>query len=192
MVFLLAALAAGFLTAAEIPRPAKDFKFQLASGRQTSLSEYKGKAIVLEFLLTTCSHCQKCSQIMQKLSNEFAPKGVQMLGVAIGEGDDKKFQMYAQQFGITYPIGYHLNRAQLGEFLQHPVMEQMMMPQLVFIDRTGVIRAQFRGNDETFFGPANDKGGTEQKSMRAEILKLVAPSAAAKAPAKKAPARKTI
>jgi hypothetical protein len=62
----------------------------------------------------------------------------------------------------------------------------MMMPQLVFIDKNGVIRAQYRGDDAKFFGTPADKGATEEKNMRAEIQKLLAPPPAAqKAPAKK-------
>ena len=184
-LFLVAALGAALLTAADIPRPAQDLKFRLANGQEASLRQFKGKAVVLEFLLTWCSHCQKCSLVMQKLYKEYGPKGVQMLGVAIGDGDDKKFALYAQQYGLTYPVGYNLNRDLVGQFLQHPLMLQMMMPQLVFIDKDGVIRNQIRGNDEAFFGSPSDQGAVEEKNMRAEIQKLIAPPPAKKAPAKK-------
>jgi peroxiredoxin len=176
--------------AADIPRPVPDFKFRTMGGKEESLSQFKGEPVVLEFLLTWCSHCQQCSQIMNRLSGEYAAKGVQMLGVAIGEGDDKKFGLYAQQYGINFPVGYNTDRAKIAGFLQHPVMAQMMMPQLVFIDRNGVIRGQFRGDDANFFGSPADHGATEEKNMRAEIEKLIAPAVSKKATAKKAPAQK--
>jgi peroxiredoxin len=178
-------LTSALLLAADIPRPVPDFKFRGLNGKEESLSQYKGKAVVLEFLLTWCSHCQQCSQIMNKLYREYQGKGVQMVGIAIGEGDEKKFGLYAQQYGLTFPVGYNTDRAAVAGFLQHPIMAQMMMPQLVFIDRAGAIRAQYRGDDQSFFGSPSDHGAAEEKNMRAEIVKLLAP--AKKAPAKKKP-----
>jgi hypothetical protein len=33
------------------------------------------------------------------------------------------------------------------EFLQHPIAARLIMPQLVFVDRDGNIRAQYAGDD---------------------------------------------
>jgi cytochrome oxidase Cu insertion factor (SCO1/SenC/PrrC family) len=91
------------LTGAEIPRQAPEYAFALPSGQQELLSKYKGKVIVLEFLLTTCPHCQNSCRILSKLNSELGPKGFQPLGVAINpEADVNDF---VKKFGVNFPIG---------------------------------------------------------------------------------------
>ena len=74
-ILLCTCLAVMPLAAAKIPRPAPDLSFFLPSGQEVKLGNFKGKVVALEFLLTTCPHCKRTSQTMQKLYQEFAPKG---------------------------------------------------------------------------------------------------------------------
>jgi len=164
LALLLSLLLASFsLVAANIPRPAKNLKFRTPVG-EIALSQYRGKIVVLEFLLTTCPACKNCSRVMEKLNKEFAAKGVQMLGIAINEGADRLIQQYVNEVGSTYPVGYVDARTAL-DFLQHPVMLRMSVPQLVFIDRNGMVRAQYPGTDAFF----ND----EEKNMRQMLQGLL-------------------
>jgi peroxiredoxin len=178
-------LSLGFIAsvapAAELPRPAKDFRFRLPGGQEVSLGQYKGKVIALEFLLTTCPHCQDTSRVMQKLYQELGPKGVQALGVSINDPDGRLTAQYIKQFGLSYPVGYQPNRDAVSDFLQHPIMVTMMMPQLVLIDRNGVIRAQYGGSDP-FFNKAN-----EEQNLRKALLDLLKTAPAKKGTAKKKP-----
>ena len=50
---------------------------------------------------------------------------------------------YAQRLGITYPIGYSSSVAVDG-YLGRDAKERLQVPQIVVIDRKGVIRAQSR------------------------------------------------
>ncbi len=182
-LLLLSAVMLAPMGAADVPRPARDLKFKLASGEEVPLSKYKGKIVVLEFLLTTCSHCQEFSRAMEKVSKEFEGKGVQMVGVAINEGANKLVGEYSRQFGLRFPVGYIQNQQAPIEFLQHPVMSRMMMPQVVFIDRAGVIQAQYAGSDTKFFTG-------EEQNLREMVQKMLGKAPAAKPAVKKAPAKK--
>ncbi|HUS08713.1 MAG TPA: TlpA disulfide reductase family protein, partial [Bryobacteraceae bacterium] len=75
--FLTFALAAVLLPldAAEVPRKSPDFAIQLPGGKQVQLSQYRGKVVALEFLYTTCPHCQAASRLMTKLHAEYGPRG---------------------------------------------------------------------------------------------------------------------
>jgi peroxiredoxin len=134
---------------ATIPRQAQELTFKLVGGQQAKLSQWRGKVIVLEFLLTTCSHCQRTSQLMNQLQAEYGARGVQGLGIAVNDLNGSLTAAYARENGLKYPVGWLKHEAAV-DFLQHPVMVGMMMPQLVFIDRTGVIRAQYPGTDPFF------------------------------------------
>ncbi len=63
-----------------------------------------------------------------------------------------------------------------------PPMARLIMPQLVFIDRQGTIRAQYRGEDKFF-------GDDLEKNMREQIESLLIKEEPA-SPKKPAPAHK--
>jgi peroxiredoxin len=175
------ALIAVSASAADVPRKAPDLKIQMPDGSTLPLSKYRGRVIALEFLLTTCPHCQQASVLMNRLNKEYASSGFQALAVSIRPGPPTVPE-YVRQFALDFPVG-SITSESAHMFLQHPTMIPMMMPQLVFIDREGVIRAQFAGTDP-FFGP------DEEKNMRKWIESLLKPAGARKAAAKP-PVKKT-
>jgi peroxiredoxin len=181
---LAAALAATSLVAADIPRPARSMVFPAAMGATIDIAKYKGKALCIEFLLTTCPHCQKTARILQSMRDELGVKGFEVVGVATNTGDPSVVEAFRRQFGITFPVGWATDRDRVHEFLQHPVMLNLYMPQLVFIDRFGSIRAQYPGGDKFF------EEATQARNIRAEIEKLLVAKQVTTAPAKPAPAPK--
>lgn len=135
--------------AAKVPRPAPEFTFSLPNGKQVKLNEFKGQVVAVEFLLTTCPACKKASSALQRVYEQFGDKGFQPLGVAINEGAAELIPGYIRELRLTYPVGLS-DRFKVVDFLQHPVMLTMYMPQLVIIDKKGNIRAQYGGGDDFF------------------------------------------
>jgi peroxiredoxin len=171
------ALAAPALHAANIPRKAPDFAINLTNGRQVTLAQQKGKVVVLAFILTGCPDCQRTVQVLIRNQNEFGPRGLQVLASSIEEKARTNVPEFVRQFNPPFPVGFSQQRAAL-DFMQHPPMVGPIMPLLVFIDREGVIRAQYEGY-EPFL--AADQ---VEKNVRAKILELLNQGAA---PAKSAP-----
>jgi peroxiredoxin len=174
-LFALAALAALTLAAADVPRPAIDFTVHMANGKDVKLSDYKGKVVVVEFLLTTCPHCQKASQGINKVYRDLGPQGLQPIGVAVNDMANMLVDDYVKQFSLDFPVGWS-GRDPVINFLQHPVMMMMSFPNLVIIDRNGQIRHQYPGGDKFF--------ENEEKNLREVLLPLL--KAPAPAGAKKA------
>lgn len=169
-IFIAAAAVMHAQVNPEIPRPSPDYTIMLPGGKQTTVSAYKGKVIALEFILTTCSHCQASTKILTKLVKEYGAKGFQPLAVAIN--DNPEVPKFIADFGVNYPVGVAPRETVYG-YLQHSVMSpNLMMPQLVFIDREGVIRAQYEGTSAFFTD--------QEKNMREMIEKLLAESASKK------------
>lgn len=158
----------------QVPRQAPEFVIQAPNGPRRLLSEFKGKVVVLEFLYTTCPHCQTCSTIMNKLYQELGPRGFQPLGVAFNPMAGMLVPDYVRQLQLGFPVGAS-EREPVLAFLQLSPDLRFVVPQLVILDRQGVIRLQSTGNDEFF--------REEEKNMRAEILKLLAEPHAGKTPA---------
>ena len=164
---LFLSLAAPFAArAADFPRPAPKLIFK--AGNQTiDLANYRGKVVVAEFLSTQCPACQDCARLINRLNPEYAPKGVQFLGIAINPGADWLAQDFAKKLDLNFPVGAvgeDVGRA----FLQVSVMNPFMVPHVAFIDRQGIIQAQRGGEEQGFYA-------AKESIIRQEIAKLLAP-----------------
>ena len=97
--------AAAVAYAAEAPRPAPELAVRMVNGQQLLLSQFKGKVIAVEFLMTTCPHCQNASALLEKFYKEFGPKGFQPVGVAFNDMAALLVPDYVKQLGLTFPVG---------------------------------------------------------------------------------------
>jgi peroxiredoxin len=136
--------------AGNIPRPAPEFVIRMADDSQILLSQMRGKVVAMEVLLTTCPHCKAASKVLTKLQNEWGPKGLQCVGVAIDVMPKLLLPGFVAETGVSYPVGYSEYNTAVA-FLQHPVMLRLLVPQVMVIDRKGIIRAHRGGEDEEFF-----------------------------------------
>jgi thiol-disulfide isomerase/thioredoxin len=171
MLSLLAApaFAAETSKAARLPRPSPEFAIQMPEGGTLLLSQFKGKVVVVEFLITTCPHCQRASQLLERLQKEFGPKGFQPVGVAINDMAKMLVPDYKKNFGVTFPVGYSL-RDPVYNYLEKSPMYQLYMPTVVGLDRKFQIRYQHSGEDQEFWKD-------EEKNMRAMMTALLADNA---------------
>lgn len=165
-VLCLTAIAA---TAAVIPRKATDLQIQMGGGKSIELSQYRGKPVVLAFILTSCTHCQFTTTLLVKLQAEFVSKGLQVIECAVNEGAASEVPNFIKRFQPNFPVGYNTDQIGVMGFLQHPTSAIPHMPMLAFIDRHGVIREQDQGVDALL---ADDE--KQEANLRAEIEKLIA------------------
>jgi peroxiredoxin len=138
------AMACTFALQAEIPatpRPAPEFTIRYADGNQVPLSSFKGKVVALTFIFTTCIHCQHASQAFSKLYTEYGPRGFQPVGVAINDMANLFVDDFMKNYGINYKVGFSPLEPVLA-FLGISPMERYVVPQIVWIDRKGMIRSQ--------------------------------------------------
>lgn len=82
---------------------APDFLLMDLSGEERQLSDYKGKGVFLNFWGTWCEPCKEEMPHMEKMSQEYKEKGVEILAVNVGESD---FQVrtFMEQYKLTFPI----------------------------------------------------------------------------------------
>jgi len=136
-------------TSDKAPRPSPDFAVSLNDGSQIHLNQYPGKVVVLAFILTTCPHCQFTVQTLSTLQKEYGPRGLQVIASAIQDMAALVVPDFIKQFQPGFPVGFN-PRNLVENYLQHPVMFRLLMPQVVVIDRKGIIRAQLAGDDKFF------------------------------------------
>lgn len=179
IAFLLAFALAG--VAATVPRPSPEFVITLPDGKQTLLSQHRGKIVALAFISTTCPHCQRLTQALTGIQRDYASRGVQVLETAINQGAAQLVPAFIQQYKNNFPTGYS-DWNMVMEYLQISIMNPGYLPKIVFIDRKGVIQAQYAGENPFF----TDKD--QDQNVRMELDKMLQASAIG---AKKTPARKT-
>jgi peroxiredoxin len=87
-----AAIAASLLAARalrtqplEIGRPAPSFRLAGLNGRTVSLSDYKGKAVVLNFWATWCSDCREEFPALDDLQRRYKAAGLEVVAPSVDE-----------------------------------------------------------------------------------------------------------
>ena len=156
------ALAAASLFAA--PRPSPEFVINYPGNRQVLLSSYRGKVVLLMFILTTCSHCQATCRAVSKLYTEMGPEGFQPLAVAMDPTAMTLVSAFVHDYQINFPVGVS-ERDPVLDFLQTSVMIRLTMPQVLMIDRKGVIQSQTP--------PPGDDRMSEENYLRQQIEQLL-------------------
>jgi thiol-disulfide isomerase/thioredoxin len=160
----------------DAPRKAPELAFTLSGEGQKLLSQYRGKVIALEFILTTCPHCQAASRVMTGYQKEFGSRGFQAIDLAINaldEGNDPRkanalVANFIQTYQVGFPVGW-LPREQMTSFMAFSIMDRMVVPQLALIDRKGLIRYQTPATS----GPEWDQV-MDEANIRKHIEELLA------------------
>ena len=127
-----------------VPRPAIDFQMLSSSGKTVKLSDYRGKVVVVQFLYTTCTHCQATARMLSSFERELGPRGLQVLGIAFNpdvQQDPGAVMDFMRLNNVAFPVGAASRDTVLG-YLGISVMDRFVVPQIVVVDRRGSIRAQ--------------------------------------------------
>jgi len=91
---------------AQIGQIAPDFTLKDVSGRDTPLSAYKGKVVLLEFWATWCPPCKASIPDLIALQKKYHDRGFTVLGVSMDTDSDvaAKVSRFSSSHGITYPV----------------------------------------------------------------------------------------
>jgi thiol-disulfide isomerase/thioredoxin len=138
---VFAILGSAVFAASPVPRPAPPLDIVDSTGKHNVISNYKGKVVVVQFLLTTCPHCQVFSQMLDRFQAEYGPKGFQALGAAVNEATPEMAKDYHAQYAQAFPVG-PLVREPMLAFMGISVMDRPGFPQIAVVDRKGQIREQ--------------------------------------------------
>jgi len=112
---------------------APDFELQSLDGKTVSLSDFRGKAVLLNFWATWCGPCRAEMPFLQQVHEEWADKGLVILAVNIGEGQSE-VEEFMEEFGLSFLALLDTDREVA---LQYNVRA---IPTTYFIDKEGVIQ----------------------------------------------------
>jgi thiol-disulfide isomerase/thioredoxin len=76
----------------------------LDGGGNRKLADWKGKAVVLNFWATWCQPCRQEIPLLVKLQAQYAGQGLQVIGIATDETDEKSVQAFLKRMVVNYPM----------------------------------------------------------------------------------------
>lgn len=127
-----------------LPRSSPELTIEEPGGKTKMLSSFKGKVVVLEFLFVRSQHCLRVAQVLNQLQHELGPRGLQAVGIAFDAPNAATtgggyLSSMVESLQLTYPVGYS-ERAGVDSYLGRIGSEMLSIPQIVIIDRAGMIR----------------------------------------------------
>ncbi|MBL4968702.1 redoxin domain-containing protein [Bacillus halotolerans] len=83
---------------------APDFTLKTLSGERASLSDVKGKKVLLNFWATWCKPCRQEMPAMEELQKEHSDVAVIAVNFTSAEKSEKQVQAFADTYHLTFPI----------------------------------------------------------------------------------------
>src|SRR5581483_3596680 len=109
-------------------------------------------------------HCQAATKVMNRLQQEYGPRGLQVIDVAVNQNADLLVENFAKDFQTNFPVGWTPSSEMLS-FMGFSMAARYVVPQLVLIDRNGYIHYQT---------PATEDGRWERLPLRVRTRPLPA------------------
>lgn len=101
---LMAAWFLLFLVSAARAESAPDFALKdVSRGQQYTLSQFKGKVVLLNFFTFLCGPCREEMPHLNEINKELQSRGFQTLGIGLAS-EVGQLRTLAQQLGLDYPV----------------------------------------------------------------------------------------
>lgn len=83
---------------------APNFTLAALDGKNVSLSDFKGKVVVLNFWATWCSPCSREIPDLNDLYNRYQEKGLAVISIAMDRDGSGVVKSFAEEHKIGYPV----------------------------------------------------------------------------------------
>jgi peroxiredoxin len=142
--FLAPALLCATLLPAQPPRRAPGFSLPDSQMELHDLADLRGKLVILEFMQTSCPHCQVLAGILERVHEKYGDR-VAILAVANPPDNQTRVRQFIADNKISYPIVFDCGQAAYSYLLT----QAFSLPQLFLIDAQGMIRNHFGYGPDT-------------------------------------------
>lgn len=115
---------------------APDFTLDLLGGGKVSLSDLRGKVVLVNFWTSWCPPCRLEMPAIEKTYRSYKDLGFVVIGLNLTAQDSEKDAAdFVKEIGVTFPVALDRDNA-VGNLYRVTAL-----PTSYFIDRNGVIRS---------------------------------------------------
>ncbi|MGH7471713.1 MAG: redoxin domain-containing protein [Longimicrobiales bacterium] len=144
-------------SAVKLAEPAPNFQLRDLDGHLVSLSDLRGKVVLLNFWATWCGPCRVEMPAMEQLYRMFSRKDFEILAVSTDAQGVAVTRPFQQAYHLTFPI---LHDADYRVGLMYGARS---LPMTFMVDRQGIVRHQIFG--------ARDWGASEAQQLVQMLMK---------------------
>src|SRR5688572_13743088 len=117
-----------------IGRPAPDYSAVTLAGDTVSLSDLRGRAVLLNVWATWCIPCREEIPALQEIYEANAPRGFELVGVSVdGRNDGPIIERFVADYGVTFSIWHDPDDAISTRF------QIIGVPATFVLDREGTV-----------------------------------------------------
>ena len=118
-----------------------DMGWVLNDGQRSTLANYAGKVLLVDFYATWCQPCRESIPRLMALQESYGSRGLQVVGLNVGGPDDRiKVANFVKELSIQYPVGFP-DQALIDLFLS----DNQTIPQTFVFGRQGQLVKRFIG-----------------------------------------------
>ena len=120
--------------------PAPDFTLKTLDGKTLTLSDMRGKAVLINFWATWCAPCKIETPWIVDLQKQYEAQGLQVLAVSMDdESSTEDVKKFVQEMNMTYPI--LRGTEEVGD--EYGGVE--FLPTIFFVGRDGKVTGRILG-----------------------------------------------
>ena len=127
---------------------APDFFLRTPEGQNHSLSQHKGRVVLLNFWATWCPPCVREMPAMERLYAEYKERGLDIVAVSLDQGTLDEVRAFTEKLKLTFPIVLDPAHDVKGTY------QVRALPTTYVVDREGRIAAWGMGAREWDGPPA--------------------------------------
>jgi cytochrome c biogenesis protein CcmG, thiol:disulfide interchange protein DsbE len=102
------------------------------------MAEHRGQVVLVNYWASWCGPCWEETPGLIRLSKEFGPQGLAVVGVAIDEGGTAKVNKFVEEFHVPYPVTLPERGSQMAYGMAG-------VPTTILVDRQGRVAKTYVG-----------------------------------------------
>ncbi len=123
---------------ATVGKPAPDFQLQNLDGQSITLSNLKGKPVLVNFWATWCSPCVSEMPYIQEIHEDWSDSGLMVLTINMGDSASE-VEQFLQEHNLSLPVLLDTKKAIAPKYGIRAI------PTTFFIDKDGIVRNKVIG-----------------------------------------------
>jgi peroxiredoxin len=130
-----------------IGKPAPDLVARGLSGENVRISEHRGEVVIVSFWSGSCNTCRNQLEALDRIAKTYASAGLTVIGVNLDD-DLARAEKFARSQDVQFQLLISTPESTGRDYQIDRV------PMMVFVDRSGVLRAahrEFKSRDEALY-----------------------------------------